>query len=156
MESVPSPEDTDDPRVHHGTHVLRDAADDDRFRWRRAIRANPTSLFVYRVVVALTGLLLMAGSVVTGPIPGPGGIPMFLLGLAVLASEFEWAHRHLLRAKRLAHRYTEFSRRQKATFWCVLLVVVWACSYLSLVVVGVPPWVPPWTSRLLDRIPGVS
>jgi hypothetical protein len=30
---------------------------------------------------------------ISGPIPGPGGIPLVLLGLAVMASEFVWAER---------------------------------------------------------------
>lgn len=36
-------------------------------------------------------LILMAGAI--GWLPGPGGIPLFLLGIAVLASEFNWAER---------------------------------------------------------------
>lgn len=34
-------------------------------------------------------LILTAGAI--GWLPGPGGIPVFLLGIFVLASEFKWA-----------------------------------------------------------------
>lgn len=32
-------------------------------------------------------------SLFVGSIPGPGGIPVFLAGIAILASEFSWAER---------------------------------------------------------------
>ncbi|HIW31018.1 MAG TPA: PGPGW domain-containing protein, partial [Candidatus Luteococcus avicola] len=38
---------------------------------------------------------MMVAAALTGWLPGPGGIPLFLMGLAVWASEFEWAHRLL-------------------------------------------------------------
>lgn len=43
-------------------------------------------------LTAITGLILM-------PVPGPGGTPVFLAGLAMLATEFPWARRLLLRVK---------------------------------------------------------
>lgn len=53
--------------------------------WRRVpvpIR-RPIALFVGCT------LILTAGAI--GWLPGPGGIPLFLLGIFVLASEFKWA-----------------------------------------------------------------
>lgn len=35
----------------------------------------------------------MLASGLIGWLPGPGGIPVFLLGIAILASEFAWADR---------------------------------------------------------------
>lgn len=43
--------------------------------------------------VLVFGLFLVIISPFTGVLPGPGGIPIFLLGIAILASEFDWADR---------------------------------------------------------------
>ena len=42
---------------------------------------------------------------VTGPLPGPGGIPLVLLGLAIWSSEFEWAHKLMQWFKAQLHRF---------------------------------------------------
>ncbi len=46
-----------------------------------------------RVLVFILGVLLIITAGVIGPIPGPGGGIVFLLGIAVLATEFTWAER---------------------------------------------------------------
>jgi hypothetical protein len=48
---------------------------------------------VRKPLVLLFGLLLVFISPFTGILPGPGGIPIFILGMAILASEFDWADR---------------------------------------------------------------
>ena len=55
--------------------------------------------------MALLGLLLMCRRAVTGPLPGPGGIPIALLGIAVWSSEFEWAQRLMYWFKAQLKRY---------------------------------------------------
>ena len=55
--------------------------------------AEPAQARLYRIAVAIAGLLLVCLGFVSGPIPGPGGIPLVLLGLAIWSSEFEWANR---------------------------------------------------------------
>lgn len=42
-------------------------------------------------LVFILGLVLIIASPLVGTIPGPGGIIVFLAGIAVLASEFDWA-----------------------------------------------------------------
>ena len=79
----------------HHHHILIEP-EEDRWRWRRKIRQNKRQLAVYRVAVGVLGLLLIAVGLVSGPLPGPGGIPLVLLGLAVWSSEFEWAHQLML------------------------------------------------------------
>ena len=44
-----------------------------------------------RVLIAVLGILLVAGGIVIAPIPGPWSLPLVLAGLAALASEFDWA-----------------------------------------------------------------
>jgi hypothetical protein len=84
-----------DPEVHPQHHAER-----DRWAWRRKIRADPRRYRLYRVAVGILGGLLILTSGLIGWLPGPGGIPLFLLGLAVLASEFHWARRLLNWARR--------------------------------------------------------
>src|SRR5919107_2589366 len=75
----------------HHHHVLIEPGE-DRWLWRRKIRQNPRQLAVYRSLVGILGLLLICLGFVSGPLPGPGGIPLILAGLAIWSSEFEWAH----------------------------------------------------------------
>jgi uncharacterized protein (TIGR02611 family) len=49
---------------------------------------------VYRVVVGVVGLAVLAVGIVAIPYPGPGWAIVFV-GMAILATEFAWAHRML-------------------------------------------------------------
>lgn len=142
------------PPEHHSHHVLIEA-DEDRWEWRRRIRAHPRQLVVYRMAVGLGGLLLIALGLMTGPLPGPGGIPLVLLGLAVWSSEFEWAHKLMQRFKVLLRRYAGWTRKQKVAFWVVFLAVCGGLGYLYMVVVGIPFWVPRFAEHYLELLPGV-
>ncbi|MCA9308795.1 hypothetical protein KC973_00300 [Candidatus Saccharibacteria bacterium] len=42
-------------------------------------------------LVFTLGILLLCLSPIVGSVPGPGGIALFLLSIAILASEFDWA-----------------------------------------------------------------
>ncbi len=48
---------------------------------------------VRKPTVFVVGILVVLSSGLVGWLPGPGGIPIFLLGIAILASEFAWADR---------------------------------------------------------------
>ena len=48
---------------------------------------------IRKPAVLVVGLGLVIISPFTGVLPGPGGIPIFLVGIAVLATEYEWAER---------------------------------------------------------------
>ena len=48
---------------------------------------------IRKPLVLVIGLLLVIISPFTGVLPGPGGIPVFLIGVAILSTEFEWARR---------------------------------------------------------------
>ena len=135
-------------------------AHEDRWAWRRRIKADPAMRRVYRGVVGFIGIALMVLAATIGWLPGPAGIPLFLLGLAILASEFEWAHRLLQRAKVEARKLEERARRQPrwvkwlgglATLGGIALVT-W--GYLALL--GVPGWLPDAVSDPLLRLPAVD
>ncbi|ALR12193.1 hypothetical protein MYCSP_13060 [Mycobacteroides saopaulense] len=73
-------------------------------RWRDGVRDKPALDLLYRMMVAVIGLVVLGAGIIAIPYPGPGWAIVFL-GLAILASEFSWA-RKLLRAVR--DRYDRF------------------------------------------------
>lgn len=48
---------------------------------------------IRKPVVLVIGLVFIIAAGLTGWLPGPGGIPLFLIGIAILSTEFEWAER---------------------------------------------------------------
>ncbi|MFT4165586.1 MAG: PGPGW domain-containing protein [Microlunatus sp.] len=137
---------------HH--HVLIEA-DEDRWAWRRRIRQNPHQLRVYRIGVAIAGLLLICLGIITGPLPGPGGIPLVLLGLATWSSEFEWAYRLRLRLKAEMKKYSGWPTAKKVAFWLLFSATCGSLAYSYLLLLGIPFWMPEVGASLLDRLPGV-
>ena len=80
-------------------HNLTLDAQDDDWAWRRRIRANPVTARVYRITVAVLGLVIVVGGLIVVPAPGPGWLIVFA-GVSVWATEFEWAQRLLHRRAR--------------------------------------------------------
>lgn len=147
-----------DPPVRSGARVDRDIlqdVDSDRWEWRRKIRQNPRQLAVYRFAVGVAGLFLILAGLATGWLPGPGGIPLILLGLAVWSSEFQWAHRLMLRFKALLKRYLAWPRSRQVLFWVVFFLVCALAGYSYMLVLGVPGWLPNFVEVPLQRVPGL-
>ena len=63
-------------------------------RWRDRLRDRPKTEFGYRIAVALVGLAILGVGILAIPYPGPGWAIVFV-GLAILATEFDWARRLL-------------------------------------------------------------
>ncbi|MBU3750992.1 MAG: TIGR02611 family protein [Mycobacterium sp.] len=83
-------------------------------RWRRhreRIRERPMLDFSYRVGVGVIGFGVLAVGIAAIPYPGPGWAIVFL-GLAILASEFYWAHRTLSYTRRRYDTAIGWLRRQ--------------------------------------------
>ncbi len=57
------------------------------------------------------GLILMILGLILMPVPGPGGTPVFLAGLAILSTEFKWARDLLDRFKAAYGRMDKRKRR---------------------------------------------
>jgi uncharacterized protein (TIGR02611 family) len=127
---------------HHHHHILIEP-DDKR------------KLAVYRVAVGFLGLILVVLGFVSGPIPGPGGIPLILLGLAVWSSEFEWAHQVMMWLKKELHRYRTWSTARKTLFWVAFFACCGLIGYMYLLVTGPPTWLPGSVDMLLQRLPGL-
>ncbi len=150
-DAIPADLDQDfEPRPRH---LLRRAEDGDRWAWRARIRANPLALFWYRLGVGLVGGLLMVASVLTGWLPGPGGIPLFMLGLLVLSSEFAWAHGVMAFFKHWLDRFQALPLRVRRTFWTVAVLGVLATWYGLAAWRGLPQWLPEPIAALLAHLP---
>ncbi len=63
-------------------------------RWRDRLRERRVVDLGYRIVVGVVGLLVLGVGIVAIPYPGPGWAIVFV-GLAILATEFEWARKLL-------------------------------------------------------------
>ena len=109
---------------------------------------NKRKLVVYRAAVGVLGLVLMALGVVSGPLPGPGGIPLVLLGLAVWSSEFEWAHQVMLRLKKELHRYRSWPASRRMLFWVAFFAAAGSSDMPTCSTLGFPGGCPdpPMTS----------
>lgn len=141
---------------HHRHHPYLIDAQEDRWRWRAKIRRDPRKLFFYRIGVTMLGALLMIAAAITGPLPGPGGIPLFLLGLAVWASEFEWAQNLMLWFKAQFRRYYGLSRGWRIAFWGAVVVCAVTALYMGLLIYGIPPWLPTAAREWLRMLPGLG
>ena len=85
-----------------------------------------------RTAIGILGGLVVAVGIVAIPYPGPGWLIVFT-GLAILATEFDWARRLLDFAKGKYDAWQEWLAAQhvaiKALFWvltaCVVVLTIW-------------------------------
>ena len=70
-------------------------------RFRDKLRANPLLDTTWKIGVLVVGTLVLAAGIVMIVFPGPG-ILGIVAGLAILATEFAWAHNALSKAKTAA------------------------------------------------------
>jgi uncharacterized protein (TIGR02611 family) len=125
-------------------------------RWREHVRSRRTTRHVYQAVIGLLGGSIVVGGLILVPLPGPGWLVVFV-GLAILATEFEWAQNLLDFGKRTLQSWTHWLGRQHlmvrllvalATFAFVTFVV-----YLVFRIGGVPGWVP---DSWVEKVPGLE
>ena len=135
-------------------HRLRRRVE-DRWRWRARVRANPIHLRIYRLLVGVVGLFFVVLGFLSGPIPGPGGIPLVLLGLAIWSSEFIWAQRLMVWFKAQLRRFRSWSRPQQTLAWVAFFACCGAFGYTYLLLLGAPAWMPAQAEAVLVRLPGV-
>lgn len=97
---------------------------------------------VRKSVVFTVGILLLCLSPIVGTIPGPGGIGLFLLSIAILASEFDWAQQ--LKSFFLNTVPKEVSDRWKPTpkwqFWTDIIALLLLIGALIFAVQHI--WLP--------------
>lgn len=51
--------------------------------------------YIQLIVFDTLAVICMIGAILTGWLPGPGGIPLFIIGLGLLAINHEWAERYI-------------------------------------------------------------
>jgi uncharacterized protein (TIGR02611 family) len=147
------------PDARYGdANVLLDSGE-DRWAWRARVKAKPATRRLYRLVVGVVGAAIVVLGIVLLPAPGPGWAIIFV-GLAVLASEFEWAQRLLDYAKRHVHRWTTWLTRQslvvRALVGLAVLALVLGIFWTYFAVMGVPAWLPDIAEQpLLQFVPGL-
>ena len=86
-------------------------------RARAWFRRLPGGWVAWRVGVAIIGLIVVVAGIILLPLPGPGWLIVFA-GMAIWATEFEWAARLLVWTKRQVREYSArisaWWRRRKA------------------------------------------
>lgn len=111
---------------------------------RYLIRQNPRLHQVYRTAVGVVGAIVLLGGVVAIPYPGPGWLIVFL-GLGILASEFDWAHRLLNFARGRYDAWMGWIARQhwsvQGTVWLGTAAIVVGTLWLLGAVYMVAKWV---------------
>ncbi len=78
---------------------------------RGRVHKVPGGATVWRVGIAVLGLVIVVVGVILLPLPGPGWLIIFL-GIGVWATEFAWAHRLLGRARAFVSRWTSWISTQ--------------------------------------------
>ncbi|PRY40550.1 TIGR02611 family protein [Umezawaea tangerina] len=107
---------------------------------RQWFRRNPGLNLAYRIGVGVVGGLVLVAGVLMIPYPGPGWLVVFA-GLAILATEFEWAGRVLKFAKHYYDRWVAWLKRQPlvvkllvlAGTGLIVLATLWLLGALALV-----------------------
>lgn len=113
---------------------LRDAK--DRWvRWRDTLRERPTLNLTYRIGVGVVGLVVLGLGILAIPYPGPGWAIVFV-GLAILATEFEWAHRLLTWTRARYDRFMEWFKAQGPAVKTVGFVLTAAVVAVTLWLLG--------------------
>jgi uncharacterized protein (TIGR02611 family) len=133
-----------------------------RGRLHQRMHANPALALTSKVVVTVVGMLVVMAGMVMMVTPGPGIVGV-AVGLAILATEWEWADRWLVAAKKKAQLAKEKAeamdpatrRRRLVVAGVAFLVVVGAAVALIAVydwptlavtgwnrVQGIAGWVP--------------
>ena len=108
--------------------------------WLDGIRSTRTGALTLKIVIGLIGTVMVAGGLIMVPFPGPGWLVVFA-GLAVLATEFHWAHKLLEFGKQTLRAWTEWYKRQGWTLRILVLVVTVAAAavivYFGLLTLGI-------------------
>lgn len=85
-----------------------------------------------RPLVFILGTLLILLSGLVGWLPGPGGMVPFLLGIAVLATEFTWAERLRDWIMERLHSLRSYLTKEPLKGWVAVVLViasVWLIAY---------------------------
>lgn len=134
-------------------------AHEDPIAWRRAVRTNTVTGPVYRIFIALLGLMLIIAGIPMVPLVGPGWAVIFI-GLFLWSTEFIWARRVTQFVKAEVKSFDQYARALpwKAKLPMLLLSVAfgWFCFYLALLITGVPTVTPDVIETQIVKLPGLG
>ncbi len=86
------------------------------------------------VIYDSLGVLCIIGSILFGWLPGPGGIPLFLIGLGLIATHHDWAERYITIIKKYADNIGDLvfvdTPAIQALYDSISLVLVGLSAYL--------------------------
>lgn len=85
------------------------------------------------VIIDTLGVLFMVAALLTGWLPGPGGVPLFIIGLSLLAVNHAWAKRYTELARQYADRLGDYVFVKDVRFQV-------AYDVLGPVLIGVGGW----------------
>jgi uncharacterized protein (TIGR02611 family) len=141
-----------------GDDLTPESAEHD-WKWRRKVRSNRHSHMIYRLVVGAVGLIIVVLGLIMVPLPGQGWL-VVLVGLAVLASEFDWAKRLLQLARGALQAWTGWLLRQpwwvKGLVALITAAAAAAFCWLALRIGGVPGYLPALVQQWLTKVPGLA
>ena len=108
--------------------------------FRQRVRSRPGIDLAYRIVVGVVGAAVLVAGILAIPYPGPGWLIVFA-GLAILATEFQWAQRVLHATRRRYDAWTEWVQQQSrvvrmavfALTAAVVLATLWLVNAFGLV-----------------------
>jgi uncharacterized protein (TIGR02611 family) len=92
---------------------------------RDRLYATPGGRLIFRILVGLLGLVLVAVGLLLVPLPGPGWLIVFT-GVAIWAIEFVWARRLLHFSRAQLQRWNRWVRRQHWLIRVPLLLALFA------------------------------
>jgi uncharacterized protein (TIGR02611 family) len=107
--------------------------------WRERLRGRRIINLGYRIVIGVVGLVTLVVGIVAIPYPGPGWAIVFV-GLAVLATEFDWARRLLAYARIRYDAAMGWFRRQGTWVQVLGLAFTTAIVVVTMWVFGVLDW----------------
>ncbi|GAA2650723.1 TIGR02611 family protein [Nonomuraea recticatena] len=107
--------------------------------WLDGIRSTRTGALTLKIIIGVIGTVMVVGGLIMVPFPGPGWLVVFA-GLAVLATEFHWAHKVLEFGKSVLQAWTEWYKQRGWTVRIIVLlvtlaamgVIIWAALKFSL------------------------
>lgn len=111
---------------------------------------------VWRFAVLIVGSVVILAGIAIAPLPGPGPMVLGPIGLAILATEFEWARRLLVRVKSGAADFQAHTDRLTglvSRIWILPVVAVywflvwqatrwWPESHRIIWAVGISTFIP--------------
>ncbi len=123
---------------------------------RAQLQGRPFAVAAWKIGVGVVGGVVIAAGVVMLVLPGQG-LATIVVGLAILSTEFRWAARlrhRVVGAVRVTGRWLGRQPRWiRAAAWLGFAAVLVLLGYATLIVTGVPRWLPGWLSNPLTSLP---